>query len=155
MSKNNKLIAIINSETDPEKLHNWIRNARKQQADDVEQVAIQRLIEINALTNHDDPNDPLVLDFWKSITALEFALSDERGKTIRLTRTRQKISRVGVKKTLEDLAVSAKASDGYFLLRDRGMLDMSAEAVVLRHPALFDDEIIKAAQSRLDANSDD
>ncbi|MCF6316327.1 MAG: hypothetical protein L3J30_08600 [Marinosulfonomonas sp.] len=155
MSKNDKLIAIINSETDPEKLRNWIRNARKQQADDVEQAAIQRLIEINALTNHDDPNDSLVLDFWKSITALEFALSDERGKTIRLARTRQKISRVGVKKTLEDLAVSAKASDGYFLLRDRGMLDMSAEAVVLRHSALFDDEIIKAAQSRLDANSDD
>lgn len=90
-----------------------------------------------------------MLDFWKSITALEFALTDERGKTTRLARTRQKISKVGVKKTLEDLVISAKPSEGYFLLKDRDMLDMSAEAVVLRHRAIFDNSVIEAAQKRL------
>jgi hypothetical protein len=149
MKNNSKLIVIISTETNPEKLRNWIKNAREHQAHDVEQAAIQRLIEINALGNLDKADDPLVLDFWKSITALEFALTDERGKTTRLARTRQKISKVGVKKTLEDLVISAKPSEGYFLLKDRDMLDMSAEAVVLRHRAIFDNSVIEAAQKRL------
>lgn len=150
MSKHKKLFEIIRNETDPEKLRNWIRNARNQQEASIEQAAIDRLIEINALANHDDQANPLVLDFWKSITALEFALTDERGKTTRLTRTRQKIAKAGVRKTLEDLAMAAKASEGYFLLRDRGMLDMSAEAVVLRHSSLFDEAVVQAAKSRLE-----
>lgn len=90
-----------------------------------------------------------MLDFWKSITALEFALSDERGKTVRLSRTRQKITRVGVKQTLADLAISATPSDGYFLLKDRGMLEMSAEAVVLRHASEFEQPMLEAARARL------
>lgn len=149
MENNSRLIAIIKNETDPIKLRNWIKNAREKKVTDIEDAAISRLIEINALGNLDEHNDPLALDFWKSIMALEFALTDERGKTTILQRTRQKISRVGVKKTLEDLAKSATPSEGYYLLKNRNMMDMSAEAVVLRHQALFDDDVIEAAKNRL------
>ena len=140
---------LIGESTDAKKLGNWIENARREGAKDVEVAAINRLIEVSAKVNHDDADSPLVLDFWKSITALEFALSDERGKTIRLTRTRQKIARVGVKQTLADLAVSPKPSEGFFLLKERNMLDMSAESVILRHAHEFEQTVLDAAQTRL------
>lgn len=149
MSKNQKLLDIIATCNDEKKLRNWISNANREGAEEVEDAARRRLIEIRAAKDIDDPNSPVVVDFWKSIIALENELSEERGKTIRLSRTRQKIARVGVEKTLADLALKAKPSDGYNLLKARGMLDLSAEAVVLRYPKRFAQEVLEAARLRL------
>lgn len=149
MTKHAKLIELISKCADLGKLHNWVRNAEREGAADVADAARRRMIEVEALANTDSSGDPLVLDFWKSISALEFALSEERGKTIRLSRTRQKIARVGVHQTLADLALQTKASDGYYLLLERNMLDLSAEAVVLRFPDRFDADVLKAARDRL------
>lgn len=151
MSKHQKLIEIITTCSDSLKLRNWIKNAHREGAVGVEEAARRRLIEVEASKYIDDTSDPLVVEFWKSISALELALSEEKGKTIRLARTRQKITRVGVQKTLNDLALQVKPSEGYFLLRDRGMLDLSAEAVILRFPDRFDENVCNAARSRLDA----
>ena len=148
-SDHSKLLEIIVTCSDSAKLNNWISNAMREGATDVEDAARRRLIEISAASNGDDSTDEMVIDFWKSITALEFALSDERGKTIRLSRTRQKITRVGVQKTLADLTLQPKPSEGYFLLQDRDMLDMSAEAVVLRFANRFEPDVVRAAQHRL------
>ncbi len=149
MSKNQKLLDIIATCDDEKKLRNWIANANREGAEEVEDAARRRLIEVRAAKDIDDPNDPVVLDFWKSITALENELSEERGKTIRLSRTRQKIARVGVEKTLADLALQAQPSDGYHLLKTRDMLDLSAEAVVLRYPKRFEQDVLEAARLRL------
>lgn len=153
MTEHGKIIALIQACSDVAKLENWISNAEREGAADVADAARRRRIEVEASTRVDDSNDPLVLDFWKSITALEFALSEERGKTIRLSRTRQKIARVGVQKTLADLTLKSTPSDGYYLLRDREMLDLSAEAVVLRFQDRFDGDVIDAARNRLAADS--
>lgn len=150
MTQNEKLTALILACSDVAKLRNWMANATRMGAEEVADTARRRLIEVQAAANHEDVDDPMILDFWKSITALEQALSEERGKTVRLSRTRQKIARVGVQKTLADLAVQETPSDGFFLLRDRGMLDLSAEAVVLRFADLFDASVIQAAKARLD-----
>lgn len=149
MSKNQKIIDIIATCGDEKKLRNWISNANREKVEEVEDAARRRLIEVRAGYDIDDPNDPLAIDFWKSITALENELSEERGKTIRLARTRQKIARVGVEKTLADLALQAKPSEGYHLLKARGMLDLSAEAVVQRYPSRFAPEVLEAARLRL------
>jgi hypothetical protein len=154
MTKHAKLIDFIATCSDVAKLQNWINNAVREGAADVADAARRRLIEVQASTNIDNSDDPLVLDFWKSIAALEFALTEERGKTIRLSRTRQKITRVGVQKTLADLALQSTPSDGYFLLLDRCMLDLSAEAVVLRFPDRFSEDIIQAARARLEIEGD-
>ncbi|MVO18368.1 hypothetical protein [Parasedimentitalea huanghaiensis] len=151
-SDHSKLLEIIVTCTDSAKLNNWISNALREGATDIEDAARRRLIEISSAANSDDPNDEMVSDFWRSITALELALSDERGKTIRLSRTRQKITRVGVQETLADLALQPKPSEGYFLLQDRDMLDMSAEAVVLRFANRFEPDVVRAAQKRLGAD---
>ena len=145
-------IATCENET---KLRNLIANAIRKKAEEVEYAARRKLIEVRASKDIDDPNDPMVLDFWKSISALEYELSEERGKTTRLTRTRQKIGRDGVEETLRYLALQGKPSEGYNLLRDRGMLDLSAEAVVLRFSDRFAPEVLEAARSRLEADGHD
>jgi hypothetical protein len=150
MSKHLKILEVISSCDDEAKLRNWIANANREGVKEVEDAARRRLIEVRASKDVDDPNDPIVLDFWKSISALEQELSEGRGKTIRLSRTRQKIARVGVEKTLADLAMQTQPSDGYHLLRERGMLDLSAEAVVLRFPERFEKRVLEAALKRLD-----
>ncbi|SDQ15009.1 hypothetical protein [Pseudovibrio sp. Tun.PSC04-5.I4] len=155
MTKHSELINIINHCSDADKLENWITNAEREGAEDVADAARRRLIKIVAATNDSSSSDPVVLDFWKSIIALEFVLSGERNKTIRLSRTRQKISRVGVHKTLTDLTLKTTPSEGYNLLRDRGMLDLSAEAVVLRFPNQFDKEVLQAARTKLELHDDE
>ena len=154
MSKYAKQLEMIQCCDDEIKLRAWIDNAVRLHASEVEDAARRRLIEVRASKDVDDPNDPMVLDFWKSISALEHELSLERGKTIRLSRTRQKIGRVGVETTLRDLTLSSQPSDGYHLLRERGMLDLSAEAVVLRYADRFEAEVLEAARNRLDADFD-
>ncbi|MFC3613567.1 hypothetical protein ACFORG_07320 [Lutimaribacter marinistellae] len=149
MSRYQKILEQIARCDDETKLRNWISNAIREGASEVEDAARRRLIEVRASLDVDDVNDPLVLDFWRSITALEQVLSTERGKTIRLSRTRQKIARVGVEATLRDLAMQTQPSDGYFLLKERQMLDLSAEAVVLRFPDRFQENVLQAARDRL------
>lgn len=150
MGSHQKLIEKIQVSTDVAHLRNWIENGTRQGAPEVVDAARRRLIEVEAAAVLDDTSDPLVLDFWKSITALELALTDERGKTTRLARTRQKLKRVGVLQTLIDLTMKSTPSEGYYLLKERGMLDLSAEAVVLRFPDRFDEGVLRAARTRLE-----
>lgn len=90
----------------------------------------------------------LEFDVWQSIYALKETLKEERGKTILLARTRQKIGREGEVATVADL-ITKPASEGYRMLVDRNMPELSFEAVALRHPAKFDAAVIRAATDRL------
>jgi len=63
MSKNQKLLEIIAICDDEKKLRNWISNANREGAEEVEDAARRRLIEIRAAKDIDDPDDPIVLDF--------------------------------------------------------------------------------------------
>ena len=87
-------------------------------------------------------------DVWQSVYALEGALAAERGKTTLLARTRQKIARDGEQGTVASL-VLGKVSDGFRMLLDRNMTDLTFEAVALRHPADFSEDVLKTAKSRL------
>lgn len=88
-------------------------------------------------------------DAWRSIHALEGALTDERGKTTRLGRTRPKIARTDEAQTITDLVVASKPSAGFFMLIERKMAELTFEAVALRHPDKFDEAVLDAAAKRL------
>jgi len=88
-------------------------------------------------------------DVWQSIHALEGTLSAERAKTTRLGRTRQKIARVGEFETIENLILGAKPSEGFFMLIERQMGELTFEAVALRHPDRFNEAVLFAAAARL------
>lgn len=85
---------------------------------------------------------------WQSIYALEGTLSAESGTTKRLSRTRQKIGRDGEQKTVADL-VLGKPTPGFGMLVKRNMVDLTFEAVALRFPSRFEEDVLQAAQARL------
>ena len=87
-------------------------------------------------------------DGWQSIYALEGELRAERGKTISLAQTRQKIGRDRELKTVADL-VTGKESSGFHMLIDRQMSELTFEAVAIRHESCFAPAILEAARERL------
>jgi hypothetical protein len=145
-----RALALIAACDDPDKLKRMAANARRLGEADIERAASLRLYTVLPSAKP----GTLEHDVWRSIHALEGALKDERGRTTLLGRTRQKVARDGERQTVADL-VRGKASDGFRMLMDRGMVDHTFEAVALRHQALFEDEVISAAADRLRATGAD
>ncbi len=135
---------MVAGSDDPAKLKQMVVNARRLGNAEVERAASLKLYSVLPSA---EPGT-LEHDVWRSIHALEDALSSERGRTTMLGRTRQKIARVGEQKTVADL-ILGHASDGYRMLIDRDMVDLTFEAVALRHPGRFDADVLDGAIARL------
>jgi hypothetical protein len=145
MTDNSKILASIEKCDDPKMLWTWIENAEKKKDAVIAEAALRRLVSLVPWAR----KGTVEYDFWQSIHALEFVLSKENRKTTRLSRLRQKLSRVELVQTLRDLALKKKPSAGFAMLMKRGMQDLTAEAVILRHPASFDEVARSAARERL------
>lgn len=136
----------LSNEWDKDKLRNWMANAQRLGREDVCREAFRQLCCIEGR----DIDDPLESEFAIVMRALEEALTEESGRTKRLNRTRQKLSRVGVRQTLADLALKPKPSVGFIKLVEFNMADMSAEALILKYRDDFDADVIAAARRRLE-----
>lgn len=144
-------IAILE---DAQKLRSLIDNARRLKSLVVERAAFARLCIVQPQSDVGSVEH----DVWQSIHALEEMHRLSRGKTIRLTRTRQKIARDGEIQTVADLALKPDASQGFIDLIALGHPELTFEAVVIRHPAMFTETVQSAARLRLGAsgiNADD
>lgn len=139
-----RALRTVESCTEPDKLEKIARNARRLGEQEVARAAELKLFALLPSAE----TGTLEHDVWQSIHALEAALKSERGKTIRLARTRQKIARVGEWQTVHDL-VNGRPSDGFDMLIDRDMPRLTFEAVALRHPDRFDEPTLEAAATRL------
>ncbi len=146
MADHKKVLASIAVATDPAKLRTLRENAQRLGVPEVEEAAFRRLVEILP----EEAPGSIEHDFWKTIHAFEEILRDERGKTVRLSRTRQKIDRVGVMRTLIDFAVSKTPTDGFNMLIERGLPELTGEALVLKHASHFEPTVLEAARSRLE-----
>ncbi len=146
MKGQEQMIEYASGCTDPDKLRAIIRNAGKSGAMPLAEVAFRKLISILPA----EKPGTVEHDFWQTVHAFEHLLTEERGKTTRLTRTRQKVARVGVQQTLCDWAVSDKATDGFSMLLERHMPELTGEAIVLRHGTEFSAAVIAAARKRLE-----
>ena len=135
----------LTNEWDQGKLRNWMANARRLGRDDIHQAAFRQLCRIEGR----DLDDPLAAEFAGVMRALEEALTEEAGKTKRLSRTRQKLKRAGVRQTLADLALKPQPSIGFLKLIEFGMADMSAESLILKYRTEFEPAVIDAARERL------
>ena len=135
----------LSNEWDTDKLRNWMTNAKRLGRDDVYRAALRQLCRVEGR----NIEDPLESDFAVVMRALEEALTQESGKTKRLSRTRQKLSRVGVRQTLADLALKPEPSLGFVKLIEFNMADMSAEALILKYRNEFEPHVVDAATKRL------
>lgn len=145
MTDHERMFGLIENCADPKKLRTWIKNARGQGEARIADAAFRRLV---AILPQEEPGT-VEYDFWQTIHAFEHILSEERTKTTRLARTRQKVKRVGEVQTLKDWALSKKSTDGFTQLLKLGMPELTGEAIVLRHADKFDEEVVDAARRRL------
>ncbi len=144
MPDHSKVIKFIETCIDPKALAILEQRAREQNAPEVGKAAFHKLI---AIVPEAQPGT-VEHDFWTTIHAFEHLLTVERGKTTRLSRTRQKVARVGVIPTLEDWA-HGKQTEGFEMLLQRGMPELTGEAVVLRNASHFSPQVVSAAKQRL------
>ncbi|WP_299838698.1 hypothetical protein [uncultured Jannaschia sp.] len=145
-ARNDAALARVDMMDDPDKLRNLMANADRMGVEKVRDAAFRRLTTVLA---NGEPGS-VEHDFWQTIHAFEELLKDERGKTVRLSRTRQKIARVGERKTLADFAEATKETQGFEMLMARHMPELTGEAIILRHPDDFDAATRDAATARLE-----
>lgn len=100
---------------------------------------------------HDDATTEVVVQGIQAVYAYEGALSRTRKKKVRASRTWQKIDRVGVVQTLEDVVKRKKETEAFRTLASMDLLEFSFEAVVLRHPDNFSTDAIARARERLNS----
>jgi hypothetical protein len=140
-----KILAFVERCDDPQALESLIENATRLGNGAVAEAAFRKRI---SLVPDESPGS-VEHDFWQMVQAFEYALSQERGKTTRLARTRQKVAKVGVVQTLRDWASGSQETAGFKMLLERGMPEFTGEAITLRHPQLFEPPVLEAAQQRL------
>ena len=149
MADHSKVLDIIAKSTDADRLRRILKNARTMEVTSVEDAAFGRLVDVLASHGRESIDD-VDRDFWKTIHAFEEMLSEERGRTVRLTRTRQKIARKGIRQTLVDFAMKKTPTSGFEMLIELGRADLTGEALILKHGHAFDSEVCAAARTRLE-----
>jgi hypothetical protein len=130
--------------SDPTELRQIMANAKRLGNDAVYWGAFSRLC---LISGRDEP-DPLVRDFWTTLTAYEELLSLKNRRKTLANRTRQKLARKGVVQCLEDWAFQP-TSDGLELLVSKGLYHLTGEYLVLKYPERFSTEAVNAAQVKL------
>ena len=132
--------------TDPKALRTLMSNANAKGSAAVYNAAFRRLAE---LVPGEAPGT-LEHDFWQTTLAYEQLLTEMNGKTTRANYLRRKVARVGVLQTMEDLALAKGQSDGFALLVERGLPELTAEAIVLKHSENFSEAAVNASRKRLE-----
>jgi len=144
MNKSAKPIDV-NKIDDPEALRNLMANARRLGSDQVYRDAFRRLCEVEARQHAGE----VEIAFWKAIYAAEALRTEANNRTTLLSRTRQKIVKDGIVKTIEDLARRKQPSPGFKILVDGGLPELTAEYIVLTFPERFSDAALTTARTRL------
>ena len=139
-----RMMEFIQSCGDANKLRQLAKNADEKGVSELAKAARLKLYSILP----GEQSGTIEFAVWQSIFALEDVLKSERGKTILLSRTRQKIGRQGVVVCVADL-VQGASSDGFRMLLERDMLSLSFEAIALQFPDLFEERVLDAARARL------
>lgn len=130
---------------DPSRLREGMKNAKNQQRMDVYWQAFRRLCELEG-RNYDDP---LEREFYATLAAYEELLTAKNGRTTKASRTRQKLQRKGATQCLEEWAVATTPTEGFKLLIEAGLVELTGEYLVLKHPDQFSAKAVDRARERL------
>jgi hypothetical protein len=109
----------------PEDCRIVMQRARDRGISDVYNGAFKRFCELVGAAN-DDPSDPLVCDFYKTLAAYEQLLTEKNKRNTPASRTRQKIDNKGVHQSLIEWTRGKKETEGFKLLVEKGYLSTPA-----------------------------
>ena len=138
----------VSSMTDSQRLRNLMENARGLGRDDMYWKAFERLCDLEGV----DEDDPLHREFARTLMAFEQLVTEKDGKRTVASRARQKIRRKGIEPSLEDWALAAEPSEGFALLMDNGLQDLTGEHLVVKYADRFSGKAVEAARARLDSH---
>ncbi len=140
-----KILAFVERCESPADLESLIRNATKLGNKVVAEAAFRRRISLVP----DQSPGTVEHDFWQTVQAFEYSLTQEGGKNTKLARARRKVAEVGVVQTLRDWTAGPQEEAGFKSLLERGMPEFTGEAITLRHPEHFEPKTLEAAWQRL------
>jgi hypothetical protein len=135
----------VSGYTNPKDLRNLMANAKRLGHEDIWREAFRRLCVLEGL-NYDDP---LEQDFYAMLTAYEELLTAKNGKRQPAIRTRQKLRNKGVVQCLEDWATNASVTQGFQMLVENGLAELTGEALVMKHSNRFSERAVVSATNRL------
>lgn len=138
-----RALAQLDRIADPSLLRRMIANARGE-SEAVAQAALRRLVSLS--TAHEAGT--IEYDCWAMIHTVE-ELRRLAGRSWRMNRLRKKIERDGEIEALRYCA--SKETGGFSEVLGFGLPDLTAEAIVQRHPDVFDERIRATASARLKA----
>jgi hypothetical protein len=130
---------------DPKLVRSLLNNAQRAGRQDVVFRCQVRLAKLEGARYE----TALEREFWAAVAAAEELASLKNGKKTRLSRTRQKVARVGIKRCLEDWAFHKGTTQGFDILVEGGHPELTGEAIVVRHAADFAENVVEAARKRL------
>lgn len=149
-ARNDAALVRVGQMDDPDKLRALMANAERMGVAPVAEAAFRRLALVQTEEGTTDPGS-LEYDLWQTIHAYEQIQREARGRAVRLTKTRTRLTKSGAAKALETFSDATAEMGGFDTLTGRGWSDLTGEAVILRHPDDFDEATRDAATARLEA----
>ncbi len=146
-SKNKMTVKKPNPQnfTDIGKLQGLLKNAVRLGEDEIAWGCRERIAELQG-SNYMDKLDK---EFWHAVSIAEQIRTEEAGRTVQLSRTRQKYPRDGAKETIRSLAVKSKFADGFKILERGKHLYLSFEAVVIRNADCFEESDVEQVKEKM------
>jgi len=130
---------------DPVLLRNLMANAARAGMSDLVLKCQIRIAELAGQTFDEE----LEREFWTAVTVAEEIATQKNRRTTRLSRTRQKVRRVGVVQCLIDWALDQHVTQGFELLVEGGYARLTGEAIVIRHADRFPTAAVESAKYKL------
>jgi hypothetical protein len=128
-----------------------MERARERNLPDVYNAAFRRLCTLVGNAN-DDPSDPLVADFYKTLAAYEQLLTEKNNRNTAASRTRQKITNKGIHQSLIEWTRGKTETNGFKLLVEAGLPEYTGEYLVVRYASRFPNDVVELARGRLEAH---
>jgi hypothetical protein len=132
----------------PDECRIVMRRAQERELPEAYNAAFKRYCELTGEAN-DDPSDPLIADFHKTLAAYEQLLTEKNHRNTTASRTRQKISNKGVHQSLIEWTRGKNETNGFKLLVEKGMPEFTGEYLVVRYAARFPSDVVALAKRRL------
>ena len=119
-------------------------NSRRLDREDIYWLAFRRLCALEGMAF----DDSLEREFYDVLNAHEELLTKKNGRTTKANRTRQKLKNRGVKQCLIDWALGPP-NYGFRLLIEKGLAELTAEHLVVKHHGRFPPDAVARAKERL------